>query len=374
MPQTLGNIHMPKHALVIYNPTAKSQVQTETWIGRIVEELNKHEEFLVSFYPTTAETGPQHIVPLFKPPLDLVIAAGGDGTIRFALAALAKARSPIPCAILPLGTGNVLARNLGIVAESILSNPLEHAFDYLRNGRPMQIDMGMMNGEYFAGMAGVGPISDAFMRPARGLKTRFKLLAYVSAMLQSIAMPPRIFRITTGGLSFKVQASGVFLANVEDLGMGKENDMNVLNDGFLDLHIVDPVNFGDYVKLGFRFAGGSVDDDVPECILRVKEAVVEVVPRRGVRSEFQTACTKIRNFLAGKKIADPPRLAELPTMLDGDECGKTPMRVTVLPNAVTVLVPPARAEVIRPQEYDGLSSLIQQHDTEVENSRLRDVS
>lgn len=375
---------MPKHALVIYNPAAKSQVQTETWIGQLVEKLNQHDEYLVSFYPTTAETGPEHLVPLFKPPLDLVIAAGGDGTVRFALAALAKAKSRIPCAIFPLGTGNVLARNLGIVRESILANPLEHAFDYLVHGRPVQIDMALMNGEYFAGMAGVGPISDAFMRPARALKTKFRLMAYVSAMIQTIAMPPRVFRITTGGMSFKVQASGIFVANVEDLGMGKRSEVQNLNDGFLELHIVDPINFTDYVNLGFRFAAGSVDEKAPECILRVKEAVVECLPRRGVRSEFQRMAKEVRNFLAGKKTADASRMSQAPIMIDGEECGVTPMRVTIMPKAVTVLVPPQRAEVkMTPSSEDEplrrpmpglLESMDVTHQLNYDDYDLRDVS
>ncbi len=377
----IGFVQMTKHALVIYNPAAKSQVQAETWIGQLVEKLNQHEEYLVSFYPTTAETGPEHLVPLFKPPLDLVIAAGGDGTVRFALAALAKAKTHIPCAIFPLGTGNVLARNLGIVKESILANPLEHAFDYLINGRPVKIDMALMNGEYFAGMAGVGPISDAFMRPARSLKNKFRLLAYVSAMIQTIAMRPRVFRITTGGMSFKVQASGVFVANVEDLGMGKTNDMTGLSDGFLELHIVDPLNFGDYINLGFRFVGGSVDEKAPECILRCKEAVIEVLPRRGVRSGFQSMAQKVRQLLARKKIADPSRVSQVPTMIDGEECGTTPMRVTILPKAVTVLVPPQRGEVpikndvaaIRQPMPGLLESMDVTHQLENENWGLRDA-
>ena len=372
---------MPKHALVIYNPAAKSQVQTEVWIGKLVEKLNEHAEYLVSFYPTTAETGPEHLVPLFKPPLDLVIAAGGDGTVRFALAALAKAKSHIPCAIFPLGTGNVLARNLGIVKESILSNPLEHAFDYVVNGRKVEIDMALMNGEYFAGMAGVGPLSDAFMRPRRELKNRFRLLAYIVAMIQTVAMPPRVFKITTGGMSFKVQASGVFVANVEDLGMGKTNDMSGLSDGFLELHIVDPLNFGDYVNLGFRFVGGSVDEKAPECILRCKEAIVEVLPRRGVRSHFQAMAKEVRQFLAGKKIADPLRVSQVPTMIDGEECGTTPMRVTILPKAVTVLVPQERAEVPKKTaEEDALHQIMPgllesdiTHQLNNENWGLRDV-
>lgn len=330
---------MPQHVLVIYNPVARSQVQNEQWMGQVIDALNKHGDYLVSFYPTTSETGPEHLVPLFKPPLDFVIAAGGDGTIRFALVALAKAHSDIPCAILPLGTGNVLARNLGIVEDSLFANPLEHAFEYITSATPVRIDMAMMNGELFAGMAGVGPLSDAFMAPGRAAKTKFKLLAYVDAMLKTITMPPHVFKITSGGTSFKVQASGVFVANVEDLGIGKPNDLNILQDGFLDLHVVNPQDFKDYLSLGFRFAAGNVDDSVPEYILKVKEVMVEAIPRHGVRSAFQQFCTKIRNFFAGKAMRDPPRSNELPVMIDGEEAGVTPMRVTILPQAVCVLVP-----------------------------------
>jgi len=93
----------------------------------------------------------------------------------------------------------------------------------------------MMNGEYFASIAGVGPISDAFMKPDRATKTSFKLIAYVKALLETIAMRPRIFKITTGGKSFKVQASAVIISNVEDFGIGRDIDFSALTDGFLDL-------------------------------------------------------------------------------------------------------------------------------------------
>ena len=329
---------MPKHVLVIYNPTAKSQVPTEVWMGKIVEELNKNGEYLVSFFPTTAQTKPETLVPLIGPPLTLVIAAGGDGTVRFTLGALAKAKSKIPAAIFPLGTGNVLARNLGIVDEALFADPLLHVYDYITNGKPMYMDMAMMNGEYFAGMAGVGPISDAFMTPARDDKTNFKLLAYIKALLSTIAMPPRIFKISTAGVSFKVQASGVFISNVEDLGIGKQVDINLLKDGFLDLHVVNPMNFKDYVNLGFRYAGGSAGGDVPDYSMRVKEAVVEVIPRFGSRSSFQDFGRKILAFITGK-VMEFKRTDELPCMIDGDAHGNTPLRVCVLPNAVRILVP-----------------------------------
>ncbi len=335
---------MAKHVLVIFNPVAKSQVNTEQWIGKLVEELNKKDEYLVSFYPTTANTGPEQLVPLFQPPLDLIIAAGGDGTARFTLAALAKAQSNIPVAIFPLGTGNVLARNLGVVEESLFANPLENAYDYILNGRPCKIDMGLMNGEFFAGMAGVGPISDAFMTPPREEKTKHKLLAYIKALVSTVTRRPFHFKITTEGHSFCVEASGIFVSNVEDLGIGKEVDLEVLADGYLNLHVVNPRSFKDYLGLGFRYAAGN-EEHSPEYVLKVKEATIEVLPNRGVRSAFQAFSRKVSALFNTAKDRRPP-MRELPCMIDGESCGMTPMRVVVVPNAVNALVPPAKLETM----------------------------
>lgn len=327
----------PKQILLVYNPSARSQTHAEEWLGHFVSELTKDGEYLVTLYPTTPETTAHHLVPLLRPPLDLVIAAGGDGTIRFALAALAEAKSDIPAALMPLGTGNVLARNLGIVAEKFFADPLENALDVINNGVPMRIDMGMMNGEFFAGMAGAGPLSDAFVFPARQLKTKFKMLAYVTAMINTMAERPVVFKITTGGKSFCVKASGVFVANVEDLGLGKTSDPNILQDGFLELHVLDPANFSDYVQIGFRFVGGYINSTKPHYVLKVKEAMIEVIPRRGLRSAFQTIAQRVRRTLTNTK--GNYRSDRVTAMIDGEEAGSMPMRITVIPHAVNILVP-----------------------------------
>src|SRR6516164_1339993 len=52
---------------------------------------------------------------------DLIVAAGGDGTIRLVLGAVAQMKSSVPVSIMPLGTGNQLARNLAIYEENILT-------------------------------------------------------------------------------------------------------------------------------------------------------------------------------------------------------------------------------------------------------------
>ncbi|MBU6452258.1 MAG: NAD(+)/NADH kinase [Cyanobacteria bacterium REEB67] len=342
---------MAKQALVVYNPTAKSQNPDESWIARLVAELGHQDNYVTTLFPTTPETTVKDIIALLRPDLDLVVAAGGDGTIRSVLAALAEAKSAIPAALMPLGTGNVLARNLGIVDERFFADPLSRAFDPIATGVPVRIDMGMMNGHYFAGMAGAGPLSDAFMVPEREAKTNFKNLAYAKAMLETMAMPPIIFKVTAAGRTFKVEASGIFVANVEDLGLGKPCDIRLLTDGYLDLHVLNPKNFAEYVAIGFRFAAGHDDEKAPHYVLRVKDAIIEVVPKKGLRSRFQDAVNKIRSILEGRPVPES-RSQFIKAMIDGEEVGTTPMRVTVMPHAVTVLVPAARVE--ESQEQDKL--------------------
>jgi hypothetical protein len=66
---------------------------------------------------------------------------------------------------------------------------------------------------------------------------------------------------------------------------------------------------------------------------------VEVLPRRGVRSAFQNAGLNLKSFLGVQRLLPPARVEQLAYMIDGEECGVTPMRVTVLPRSVNVLIP-----------------------------------
>ena len=118
-------------------------------------------------------------------------------------------------------------------------------------------------------------------------------------------------------------------------------DLNLLHDGLLDLHIINPRGFKDYLELTKRYAVGDCKRNSVDIVFRVKEASVEVVPRQGVRSRFQEIVHKLAEFLSGKKLSAPARAEMPPCMIDGDPAGPAPMRVTVVPNAVNVLIPAA---------------------------------
>ncbi|MBX9687980.1 MAG: hypothetical protein K2X27_14840, partial [Candidatus Obscuribacterales bacterium] len=158
---------------------------------------------------------------------------------------------------------------------------------------------------------------------------------YIQSLLKTITQAPRVFRISTGGCSFTVQASGVFISNVEDLGIGKPADLRHLNDGFLDLHVVNPRHFKDYLRLTQRYAGGIYEKTPADVVMKVQDAVVEMLPRAGRRSSFQEKAYEIYS-----KFSKESELYAAHCMVDGDLAGRAPMMVRVLPTAVTVLVPP----------------------------------
>jgi diacylglycerol kinase family enzyme len=333
---------MPKQALLVYNPVARTAAEPDMWLGKIIHKLCEKSEYIVTVFTTHPDTTHEDLIPLIKPPIELVIAAGGDGTVRFVLATLAQASLSVPAGIVPLGTGNILARNLGIFQESLLSDPVEHAIDIIIGGKPLAIDLGIMNGQYFAVAAGAGPISDAIVIPGREEKTNWKMLAYAGSVIQTFALPPVVFRVTTDQETFKIAASGIFVTNVAEMGLGKLAQTALLNDGLLDLCILNPTVFKDYVDLGFQFVGGASAGQASYYSRQVEAVTIECVPVRSPLSTIQWLGMKVRKWVSGDPRNLPPRHKEVMAMIDGDAAGTTPMTVRVAPQAVRVLTPPLR--------------------------------
>jgi diacylglycerol kinase family enzyme len=102
---------------------------------------------------------------------ELLIAVGGDGTVR--AVAEGAVGSGVPLAVIPAGTGNLLARNLGLPGD------VAGALDVALRGTPRKLDVGMVDGEIFTVMSGAG-IDAAIMDGTAGeSKDRLGVLAYV---------------------------------------------------------------------------------------------------------------------------------------------------------------------------------------------------
>ncbi|HET6625362.1 MAG TPA: diacylglycerol kinase family protein [Nocardioidaceae bacterium] len=183
---------------------------------------------------------------------EMVLVCGGDGTVRTVCAELAG--TGIPVGVIPAGTGNLLARNLGIPLY------LQAAIDVALNGQDRAIDLvaisgdGLDDDEHFMVMAGMG-FDAAIMEGANEqIKARVGWLAYVVSALRNLMFPAVRLEISIDGGPFtKHRARTVVVGNVGYLQAGIPLLPDAaIDDGVLDVVLVSPTRFLSWVPLAVR--------------------------------------------------------------------------------------------------------------------------
>jgi YegS/Rv2252/BmrU family lipid kinase len=193
---------------------------------------------------------------------ELVLVCGGDGTVRTVCAELAG--TGVSVGVVPAGTGNLLARNLGIPLH------LQAAVDVALHGQDRAIDLakvsgdGLGEGEHFMVMAGMG-FDAAVMEGANEvIKARVGWLAYVVSGVRNMMFPPvRVDVCIDGGEWTRHRARTVLIGNVGYLqaGMPLLPDA-ALDDGVLDVVLLHPSRFLSWIPLAVRVLrkGRRTDD------------------------------------------------------------------------------------------------------------------
>jgi len=173
--------------------------------------------------------------------VDRIFVWGGDGMVQRSLDVLAG--TGVTMAVVPAGTGNLFASNLSIPID------LEQAVAVGLHGDIKKLDVGVVNGEHFGVMAGVG--ADALMiRDAdRGLKDRFGRGAYVATGLRNLPKAKSRVKVRVDGAKFYSGPAGcVLVGNVgKVLGGIRAFEDASPTDGKLDLGVVtaqSPVQWG----------------------------------------------------------------------------------------------------------------------------------
>ena len=158
----------------------------------------------------------------------LVIVAGGDGTMTAAAGQLAKSKSVL--GVLPLGTGNSFALSLGIT-------DLETAIGAIVAGREVTVDLGNVNGTYFANFATIGLSSTIARATPNGLKKIVGAAAYVLAgLLPALRSRPFRCKVRTGKQKLAFQTYQVIVANGRYFGHTPLTPDASLNSGRLTFY------------------------------------------------------------------------------------------------------------------------------------------
>jgi diacylglycerol kinase (ATP) len=196
---------------------------------------------------------PARVAKVLKKGADVVFAWGGDGLVQRCIDTMAGTGAVL--AIIPAGTANLLASNLGIPKD------IQAAVDIGLHGARRAFDIGSVNGERFAVMAGTG--LDALMiRDAdAGLKDRIGQIAYVWTGAKNLKNTARRARIEVDGERwFSGKATCVLVGNVGKIAGGLRVFQDArTDDGRLELGVVTADSVWQWARALGRTAVGQAE-------------------------------------------------------------------------------------------------------------------
>ena len=233
--------------------------------------------------------------------VDLVVLGGGDGTMNAAAAALLETQ--LPFAVLPLGTANDLARVLGIPADPVAAARI------VLDGRRNRIDLGRANDHLFFNIATIGLSARLARAMDKQTKRRFGALAYpITAVRIGLGRPFHVLVRSAQGV-LELDAIQIAVGNGRYHGGGiVVHEAAAIDDQLLHLYVLRPQSVGALLaRLPWLLRG-----------------------RHAVTSGVET--------LTGTEFAVETS-ERLPVNTDGELTTHTPVRFSVIPEAVEVCVP-----------------------------------
>jgi len=291
-----------KRALVVLNPRAGSSdaERVRAAVARTAAEGLQCDVHVIA--PAEAVTAAVRAALAGGP--DLVAAAGGDGTVSAVASALVH--TDVPLGIIPVGTGNILAQDLGIPLD------LTGALQLLCGPhRTRALDAMQVGDAYFLLSIGVGLSAVMTRDTTPEDKRRWGRLAYVLRGLLALrGFQPRRFTLAVDGKTRHIRAAEIVVANSSTAG-----DPNIrwgphiqLDDGVLDICIVRARSPRDYFTIAWNLLRRQKRD-----------------PRL--------------RFLRARDSISIGTGALLPVEADGDVIGQTPVHIRLVRAAVRVIVP-----------------------------------
>lgn len=296
-----------KRARIIYNPTSGREA-FKRYLPEVLEKL-EIAGYETSCHATTGEGDAKNAAAnAVERGFDIIIAAGGDGTLNEVVAGMSPFENRPKLGLVPMGTTNDFARAVHIPRK------IDEAIDIIIQGDTIPVDVGLINDDrYFINIAAGGRITELTYEVPSKMKTVLGQLAYY---LKGIEMIPSIkatnMRIEYDDEVFEGEAM-MFLCGLTNSVGGFEKiapDASI-NDGLFTMMILKKCNIADFIRIASLALRGEHLND-PNVIYR-KSSVVKVSPAE------ENAAIHIN--------------------LDGEYGGDAPVKFTNLKRHIEVFVP-----------------------------------
>jgi diacylglycerol kinase (ATP) len=217
-----------KKALVFYNPKAGviSKIKRKKNVTQALQNIGYMSYVLrvQDYYYKKAQPPEEHF--------DLVVAAGGDGTIRLAADYILKNNLETPLAVVPLGSGNLIAETMGIPIK------FQKAIKNITLGKPVKIDVGLVNDkDYFVLSFSLGHMAESVTFTPVKEKRKLGFWAYFKTfLLRRIKIWEFDFEVD--GQRSKIRGNNLFIFNAIKLFGFKPKKPLDFQDGIFDLFVI----------------------------------------------------------------------------------------------------------------------------------------
>jgi YegS/Rv2252/BmrU family lipid kinase len=297
-------------AMLVVNPTS-GPLDVRRELPAVLTHLDDHGWQTVLHYTERSGEATDLARTARDEGLDAVFVVGGDGTINEVINGLAE--SPVALGVLPGGTGNVWAKELGLPTRSPLHRlPLLDSVEALVMGSTRRIDLGKANGRYFLQWTGLGLDAEVTyaMEPRTRRQRRLGALAYIVAGFTAAASMAGIrTRICIDDELIYRRCILIVISNSQLYGgiVRVATDAR-LDDGLLDVNVFSGSGFGSVM----RTAAGIITG------LHVRDSRHSFFPARRIQVE-----------------TDKP----MELHVDGEPSGTTPLECEVVPRALSIIIP-----------------------------------
>lgn len=300
-------------AVIIANPTSGSFPYHQHQLEVALAYLRRHGWQADLWYTRGPDDARRLAHQAVVERADMVIAAGGDGTIHEIIQELAGSETAL--GVLPNGTVNVWARELGIPLDSA------GASDVLLHGKMRRIDLGRINEHYFLLMAGIGFDGEVTRSVEKKSVKRLGVIGYllVGALL-GLGYPNFQVTLNMDGQEIKKRVFQIVIGNTQLWGGALQFTWQAkCDDGLLDVCLVRKSN-----------------------LLGLSVVVLDFLLRHERRRQWVSYHTCQSIEINTRK--------PIPIQVDGEIAGYTPATFSIAPGALKVIVPQITPEELFSQE------------------------